>query len=58
LHVIGNAIDGSNAFENVIVNGMILAEDGKKMSKRLKNYPDPRQLLEQYGADAFRLYLL
>jgi isoleucyl-tRNA synthetase len=37
---------------------MILAEDGKKMSKRLKNYPDPSYLLNQYGADALRLYLL
>lgn len=37
---------------------MILAEDGKKMSKSKQNYPDPRGLLEQYGADAFRLYLL
>ncbi len=47
-----------NAFKNVAVTGMILAEDGKKMSKSKKNYPDPRGLLEQYGADAFRLYLL
>lgn len=58
LHVIWQAIDGKPAFKNVIVNGMILAEDGKKMSKRLKNYPDPKYLLEQYGADAFRLYVL
>lgn len=37
---------------------MILAEDGKKMSKSLQNYPDPSHLINQYGADALRLYLL
>jgi isoleucyl-tRNA synthetase len=42
----------------VIVNGLILAEDGKKMSKSLKNYPDPNGLLEEHGADALRLYLI
>lgn len=46
------------AFENVIVNGIVLAEDGKKMSKRLKNYPDPMEVLEKYGADAMRYYLV
>jgi len=45
------------AFQNVIVNGIVLAEDGKKMSKRLKNYPDPTGLIEKYGADAMRMYL-
>jgi len=45
------------AFKNVIVNGIVLAEDGKKMSKRLKNYPDPTELIEKYGADAMRMYL-
>ena len=39
-HVIATAIKQSNAFQNVIVNGIVLAEDGKKMSKKLKNYPD------------------
>lgn len=57
-HVIGTAIKGSNAFQNVIVNGIVLAEDGKKMSKRLKNYPDPMEILNKYGADALRYYLL
>ncbi len=46
------------AFRNVIVNGLILAEDGRKMSKRLKNYPDPRTVIDQYGADALRLCML
>ena len=45
-------------FKNVIVNGLILAEDGKKMSKRLKNYPDPMEIVQTYGSDALRLYLL
>jgi len=58
LHVIAAAIKESNAFKNVIVNGIVLAEDGKKMSKRLKNYPDPMEVIEQYGADALRLYLM
>jgi len=45
------------AFENVVVNGIVLAEDGKKMSKRLKNYPEPGALLDKYGADAVRFYM-
>ena len=36
----------------------MLAEDGKKMSKRLKNYPDPQEVVNRYGADAVRLYLI
>lgn len=58
LHVLGTAIMDSHAFKHVIVNGIVLAEDGKKMSKKLKNYPDPNTMLEQYGADAMRYYLL
>ncbi len=58
LHVVGHAIKGENAFKNVIVNGLILAEDGKKMSKSLQNYPDPKGLIEKRGGDAFRLYTL
>lgn len=46
------------AFKNVIVNGIILAEDGNKMSKRLKNYPEPEKILDTCGADSLRLYLL
>ena len=42
----------------MIVNGLILAEDGQKMSKRLKNYPDPVELIERHGADALRAYLI
>ncbi len=58
LHVIGTGIKDSHAFKNVIVNGIVLAEDGKKMSKKLKNYPDPSLIFEKYGADAMRYYLL
>ena len=52
------ALFDAPAFSNCIVNGLILAEDGKKMSKRLKNYPDPVLMLDRYGADAIRLYML
>ncbi len=48
----------SSSFKNVIVNGVILAADGKKMSKRLKNYPDPMEVVEKYGVDSLRLYLM
>lgn len=57
LHVLANALFDQPAFKNVIVNGIVLAEDGKKMSKKLKNYPDPMELIGKYGADAVRYYL-
>jgi len=57
LHVIATAIKKKPAFKNVIVNGIVLAEDGKKMAKRLQNYPDPSLIMEKYGADALRYYL-
>ncbi len=58
LHVLATAIMEKPAFKNVIVNGIVLAEDGKKMSKKLNNYPDPNIIMETYGADALRFYLL
>ena len=58
LMVIGTGLFGKAPFKNVIVNGLILAEDGKKMSKSLKNYPDPVIVLNEHGADALRLYLI
>lgn len=58
LHVLSTAIMKKPAFTNVVVTGLVLAEDGKKMSKRLKNYPDPWKVLTTYGADALRYYLL
>ncbi len=50
--------ENSPAFKNVVVNGLVLAEDGKKLSKRLKNYPMPEEVLEKFGADALRYFLL
>ena len=58
LTVLGAALYDKPAFRNVIVNGMVMAEDGKKMSKRLRNYTPPDELMERYGADALRLYLI
>jgi isoleucyl-tRNA synthetase len=58
LVVLGAALFDKPAFTHAIVNGIVLAEDGQKMSKRLKNYPDPMHVIEKYGADAIRLYLL
>lgn len=58
LIVLGTALFGKSPFENVIVNGLVLAEDGKKMSKSLKNYPDPMELANRTGIDAMRFYLL
>jgi len=56
--VLGTALFGKSPYKNVIVNGLILAGDGQKMSKRLKNYPDPMEVVGKYGADALRYYLL
>jgi len=58
LIVLGVALFDKHPFKNVIVNGIVMAEDGKKMSKRLKNYTPPDDLMEKYGADALRLYLI
>jgi isoleucyl-tRNA synthetase len=58
LHVIGAALYKAPAFKNVVVEGVILGTDGRKMSKNLKNYPDPKELLSKYGGDGLRLYLL
>lgn len=58
LTVIGNALFGTSPFKNVVVNGLVLAEDGKKMSKSLRNYPDPQVVFDEHGADALRLYLI
>lgn len=58
LLILGTALFDNTPFLNVIVNGIILAEDGRKMSKSLQNYPDPLELVERHGADALRFYLL
>ncbi len=56
--VLGSALFGEFPYKKVLVNGLVLAEDGKKMSKRLKNYPELDVVLDKYGADALRYYLL
>lgn len=58
LMVLSTSLFDMIPFKNVIVNGLILANDGKKMSKRLQNYPDPMEIVSKYGSDALRLYLL
>ena len=58
LTVLSVALFDSVAFKNCITTGMILAEDGRKMSKSLKNYPDPEELLNNYGGDSLRAYLI
>ena len=52
--MLATALFDKPPFKNLIANGLILAADGKKMSKRLKNYPDPMFVVHQYGADALR----
>ncbi len=56
--VLSTALFEKTSFENVIVNGMVMAEDGKKMSKSLKNYPEVDYILDKYGADAMRYYMI
>ncbi|MCL1857186.1 MAG: isoleucine--tRNA ligase [Kiritimatiellaeota bacterium] len=58
LLVLGTLLFDKSPYRNVVVNGLVLAEDGKKMSKRLKNYPDPMEVLDTCGADALRLYMI
>ncbi|MCB1245964.1 MAG: isoleucine--tRNA ligase, partial [Acidimicrobiia bacterium] len=58
LLVLATAIRNEAPFQNCVVTGMILAEDGRKMSKSLKNYPDPSGVLDDFGADALRAYLI
>lgn len=66
LHVLATALTLKNiglgkdkpAFKNVVVNGLILDEFGRKLSKKLRNYPEPDAIFEQYGADSLRLFLI
>ena len=58
LVILGIHLKKALPFKNCVVNGIVLAEDGKKMSKRLKNYPDPTTVIDKYGADALRLYMI
>jgi len=58
LLVLSTALFDREPFKNVIVNGLILAKDGQKMSKRKKNYVPPETILNKFGADSLRLYLI
>ncbi|KAJ5581793.1 Aminoacyl-tRNA synthetase class 1a anticodon-binding [Penicillium sp. DV-2018c] len=58
LSVIGVHLRQKLPYKNVVVNGIVLAENGLKMSKRLKNYPDPSLIMNSYGSDALRLYMI
>lgn len=58
MHVMSTALFDTPPFENVLTTGTILAEDGAKMSKSKKNYPDPMLVVDQFGADSLRLYLM
>ncbi|PJC37160.1 hypothetical protein CO046_01860 [Candidatus Peregrinibacteria bacterium CG_4_9_14_0_2_um_filter_53_11] len=57
LHVIATILFDEPAFQNIIVNGILLAADGEKLSKRKKNYPDPNLLFDTHGVDSTRLFL-
>ncbi len=56
--VLGVALFGKSPYKKVIVNGLVLAEDGQKMSKSKKNYPDLMLVVNKYGADALRYFLM
>lgn len=58
LVVLATALFDKEPFRNVVCHGVLLAEDGRKMSKRLRNYPDPMELVNEYGSDALRVGLL
>jgi isoleucyl-tRNA synthetase len=58
MHVVSTILFEHAPFKNVVTTGTILAEDGSKMSKSKNNYPDPNLVIEKYGADALRFYLL
>jgi len=58
LHVLAAALFGKPAFQTCLAHGVVLGEDRQKLSKRLRNYPDPDEMFERYGADAMRWYLL
>src|SRR6266508_4950619 len=58
LHVLAAALFDSHAFKNALCHGVLLGADGRKMSKRLKNYPDPMDVVGQHGSDALRIALL
>ena len=58
LHVLGCALFDKTIYKNVVTNGIVLAEDGQKMSKSKQNYPAPEIIFDKYGADAMRFYMM
>ncbi|MGD1011060.1 MAG: isoleucine--tRNA ligase [Acidimicrobiales bacterium] len=58
LHVLATALFDRPPFKNCIAHGIVLGDDGRKLSKRLRNFPDPEEIFSSYGADAMRWYLL
>lgn len=56
LHVLATLLFDQPSFQNVAVNGLVLAADGKKLSKRLRNYPEPQEIFNKYGADSLRFF--
>ncbi|MDR2576318.1 MAG: isoleucine--tRNA ligase [Treponema sp.] len=58
LTILAAALFKKPAFKNCIVSGLVLASDGKKMSKSLRNYTDPMEVINSFGADALRLFLV
>ncbi|KAI6654163.1 Isoleucine--tRNA ligase, cytoplasmic [Oopsacas minuta] len=58
LLVISTILFGKAPFKNLVVNGIVRASNGQKMSKKLKNYPDPMLIVDKFGSDALRLYLV
>ena len=58
MHVISTALFNKNSFKNCVTTGVIFGNDGRKMSKSFGNYPDPKGVIENYGGDALRMYLL
>ena len=58
MHVLSTALFERNSFKNVISTGVMAGNDGRKMSKTYGNYTDPKEILENVGGDALRLYLM
>lgn len=58
LHVLGTALHNKPAFKNCLVTGLLMASAGVKLSKRLKNYPDPYVVLDNIGSDTLRWFLI
>ena len=58
MNVIATMLRNDTPYQNLIVNGIVLNDKGEKMSKRKQNYTDPSEIMDSFGADAMRLYLM